>query len=156
MEMRPTRVLWPTDFSELSLHAGRYAAALCEKFGAALHIVHVIPPPVTPDVNVMFAGEVPLMVSEQDLIDAGTRGLARVVELHFNNDPKIVREVCFGNPWIAVCDYARRQEIDLIVVSTHGRAGIAHAVIGSTAERIVQHAPCPVLTVKHKDRQCLV
>lgn len=155
MDLQPRRILWPTDFSETSLHAARYARALCARFQAVLHVLHVVPPPINPDVNIMFAGEVPLVVSEADLSDASRRGLQRLVEKHLDNDPKIVCDVAAGNPWVAICEYAKKHEIDMIVITTHGRTGITHAIIGSTAERVVQHAPCPVLTVKQKCRDCL-
>lgn len=155
MDLQPRRILWPTDFSETSLCAARYARAMCHHFGAELHVIHVVPPPLNPDVNIMFAGEAPLLVSEGDLADASKRGLNRLIEKHLDNDAAIIRDVCFGNPWSAICDYARKHEIDMLVISTHGRTGLSHALIGSTAERIVQHAPCPVLTVKQRERDCL-
>ena len=155
MDLQPRRILWPTDFSETSLQAARYARALCNRFGAQLHVLHVVPPPVNPDVNIMFAGEVPMIVSESDLSDASRRGLKRLVEKHLDNDAGVVCDVSSGNPWTAICEYAGKHEIDMIVITTHGRTGITHALIGSTAERVVQHAPCPVLTVKNKERNCL-
>ncbi|MBI5863595.1 MAG: universal stress protein [Planctomycetes bacterium] len=71
---------------------------------------------------------------------------------HFADYPRLIQEVRVGNPWPMICEYARLSEIDLIVVTTHGRTGLGHAIIGSTAERIVQHAPCPVLVVKADGR----
>jgi nucleotide-binding universal stress UspA family protein len=63
-----------------------------------------------------------------------------------------VCEAFLGNPWRGVCDYAERQGIDLVVIATHGRTGLQHALIGSTAEKIVRHAPCPVLVVKAEEK----
>jgi len=60
----------------------------------------------------------------------------------------VVTKAILGTSWTTICGYAERAEIDLIVVATHGRTGLRHVLIGSTAERIVQHAPCPVLVVK--------
>jgi nucleotide-binding universal stress UspA family protein len=64
----------------------------------------------------------------------------------------VQQEVLVGNPWDETCVYARRHGVDLIVVATHGRTGLKHVLLGSVAERIVQHAPCPVLVVKSFDR----
>jgi nucleotide-binding universal stress UspA family protein len=68
----------------------------------------------------------------------------------------VVTDVLFGNPWSVICQYAKDAQIDLLVVSTHGRTGLRHVLIGSTAERIVQHAPCPVLVVKNPEKDFVV
>ncbi|MFN0136087.1 MAG: universal stress protein [Phycisphaerae bacterium] len=152
MQVKPTRILWPTDFSELSLHAGRYARAMADQFGAELHIVHVVPPPLSPDVAVMVPADAPMTMTEPKLLDASRAAIKELIIKHFDGDPKIVTHAYYGNPWPTICEYAKEKGIDLIVVSTHGRTGISHVLIGSTAERIVQHAPCAVLTVKRSGR----
>jgi universal stress protein A len=152
MEVRLKRILWPTDFSELSLLGGRYARGLCERFGADLHIIHVVPPPLSPDVSLVVPAEVPVTVSEPELVEASRAALDKLVKQHFGSYEKVVTKVFFGNPWPSICNYAKDNEIDLIVITTHGRTGLSHVLIGSTAERIVQHAPCPVLTVKHQEK----
>ena len=149
MEVKPQRVLWPTDFSELSLRGGRYARGFCELFSAELHILHVVPPPLSTDVSLVVPAEVPVTVSEPELVESAEEALRRLVEEHFAGFAGVVTKVCFGHPSSAICDYASDNEIDLIIITTHGRTGLSHVLIGSTAERIVQHAPCPVLTVKH-------
>jgi nucleotide-binding universal stress UspA family protein len=148
MQVRLKRVLWPTDFSELSLRGGRYARVLCQHFGAELHIIHVVAPPLSPDVSLLVPTEPPVAVTEPELVEASRAALAKLVAEHFPGDEKITTNVFFGNPWPSICNYAEENEIDLIIVTTHGRTGLGHVLIGSTAERIVQHAPCPVLTVK--------
>ena len=156
MEVSPKRVLWPTDFSELSLRGGRYARGFCEHFGSELHIIHVVPPPLSPDVSLVVPAEVPVTVSEPELIEASQTALDKLIQEHFTGDENIVARVLFGNPWPGICNYARDNEIDLIIVTTHGRTGLGHVLIGSTAERIVQHAPCPVLAVKHPQKDFVV
>ena len=148
MQVRPERILWPTDFSELSIFGGQYALGLAQFFGAELHIIHVIPPPISPDVSLVVPAEVPVTVAEPEIVEASEDALKKLVAEHFPGYDKIVTNVFFGAPWPGVCDYAKENNIDLIVVTTHGRTGLSHVLIGSTAERIVQHAPCPVLTVK--------
>ncbi len=153
MTLAPKRILWPTDFSELSLKGGRYARAFWEKFGAELHLIHVIPPPLSPDVSVMLPAEVPISVAEPELLEASRTGLKELIQRHFQGDKGIKIDAFYGNPWMGICDYAAKHEIDLIVVATHGRTGLGHVLIGSTAERIVQRAPCPVLVVKDEQRE---
>ena len=152
MIVQPQRILWPTDLSDLSLRAGRYAHGLAQHFGAALHVLHVITPPLNPDVTLLLPSDVPLQISEPEMRGAAMRSLQSLIERHLSPSPSLVSEVRFGNPWPVICDYAKQLQIELIVVSTHGRTGLGHAIIGSTAERIVQHAPCPVLTVKAQER----
>ncbi len=156
MTLSPKRILWPTDFSELSLIGGRYAQAFRQAFNAELHVIHVIPPPFTPDYSVALPAEVPIAVAEPDVIEAARGALDRLIAERFARDDTIVRDAFYGNAWAAVCEYAKRAKIDLIVVTTHGRTGLRHALIGSTAERIVQHAPCPVLTVKGSEQDFVV
>lgn len=156
MKISPKRILWPTDFSELSLHAGRYARGFCELAKAEMHIVHVVPPPLIPDVSVIVPAEVPIAVSEKELLEAADEALQQVVSEHFDGDARIVRASLSGSAWSEICDYAKEHEVDLIVIGTHGRTGLAHTLLGGTAERVIQHAPCPVLTVKESARDFLV
>jgi len=156
MLVSPKRVLWPTDFSELALHGGRYARGFCELFDAELHILHVVPPPMSPDVSVMIPAEVPVSISEPEVVEASKKAIEALVDKQFEADERIVVDACYGNPWQEICRYAKSKQIDLMVIATHGRTGLGHALIGSTAERIVQHAPCPVLTVKNPQRDFLI
>ncbi len=151
----PRNVLWPTDFSDLALKGGHYARALSLHFGAVLHVVHVVPPVLTPDFSVLVPAGMPVTASEPEVLDACRTTLDRIVRDEFGDDPAIVRAALLGNPWSGVCEYAQRSAIDLVVVTTHGRTGLRHALIGSTAEKIVQHAPCPVLAIKSTGRDFL-
>jgi universal stress protein A len=155
MDVTVSRILWPTDFSELSLKAGRYAHALAQHFAAQLHVVHVIPPVMTADFSVALPATMPVTATDPETIQACREGLQRIVTDRLQAGGNVVQEVLFGNPWSAICEYAEARGVELIVVSTHGRTGLTHIVIGSTAERIVQHAPCPVLTVKATERDFL-
>lgn len=152
MKVSPKRVLWPTDFSELAMHGGRYARGFCEQFDAQLHIVHVVPPPLSPDVSLVVSAEVPVTITEPELVEAAQNALDRLIAEQLGGDESIVTKVLFGNAWTSICQYAQDNDIDLIVVTTHGRSGLLHVLIGSTTERIVHHAPCPVLTIKHPQK----
>ncbi len=156
MVVSPKRILWPTDFSSLSMHGARYARGFRDVFGAQLHVIHVIPPPLSPDVAITLPTEVPVAYTDTDLLAACRKRLAEVIAQQFEQTEGIVSDAFFGHPWSAICKYARQAEIDLIIVSTHGRTGLRHVLIGSTAERVVQHAPCPVLVVKNHERDFLV
>jgi universal stress protein A len=149
MPLRVKRVLWPTDFSDLSKHAARYARAFRDEFGSELHVINVLTAPLPVEMSLTMPAELPVAVPEPELIEASKEALRRVIAEQLDGDENVRYEAFFGSPWSGVCEYARQNAIELIVVTTHGRTGLQHAVIGSTAERIVQHAPCPVMVVKH-------
>jgi nucleotide-binding universal stress UspA family protein len=148
MPLKPKNLLWPTDFSALSLKAAKYAREFARAFEASLHILHVVPPPVSPDVTVIMPAPVALSVPEPEILDASMTALKRIVDEHFGGDESIRVTAQVGNPWWTICEYTRKNEIDLIIIGTHGHTGLRHMLLGSTAEQVVRHACCPVLTVK--------
>lgn len=148
MAIELKKIMWPTDFSELSMLAGDYAAALRDQFGAELHVVHVCPPLVSPELAVPMAAGFEVSMSDKDLTRAAGAHLAELVDRRFGGDKTVVHEALSGTAWREICAYARRARIDLIVVASHGSTGLRHVLMGSTAERLVQHASCPVLAVK--------
>lgn len=156
MTVQPRRILWPTDFSPQSQKGGRYASAFRTAFAAELHIIHVIPPPMAPDTAMALGADAPMTVAEPNLVESCLDGLRRVVAEQFSGDATIKIDAFYGNPWSGICDYARSHDIDLIVLSTHGRTGLRHVFLGSTAECVMRHAPCPVLTVKMDEKDFLV
>jgi nucleotide-binding universal stress UspA family protein len=123
--LRVSQILFPTDYSEASLAAGRMAANLARRFEARLHVVHVVPP-----------------VTDPGPADAMQTALA---ELGPGLD--VLTAVIFGRPTREIVAYAARHGIDMIVMGTHGRTGVAHALLGSVAAVVVRRATCPVLTV---------
>jgi len=139
MELK--RILMPTDFSENADHAFQYALAFARAFGAKLYIMHVVhfPPQiqlyVTRDVLDRLVKDVETSLKE--LIE-------RSKETKINFNP-VVR---LGVEDSEITGLAEKERIHLIVMGTHGRTGLAHTFLGSVAERVVRHAPCPVLTVK--------
>ena len=142
-------VLLPLDFSEPSLKATEYAVALARRFGASLHLLHVIEDPV---VYLPMFESYPLPTRQQFetyaqvrlenwIPDADAEGLN--IEFHWRH----------GAPHVEVIDYAEDSSIDLIVMGTHGRGMAGHLLLGSVAEKVVRKAPCPVLTVHHQGHQ---
>jgi len=141
------KILTPTDFSEFSQHALRYACEFTGRFSAELHLLHVIDESLTmPD---------PLMgapVSDVELRDLQRNAEAAIEKLPeadwLDADRIAARVIQIGTPFVEIVRYARQHDIDLIVMGTHGRTGLSHALVGSTAERVVRKAPCPVLTIR--------
>jgi universal stress protein A len=84
---------------------------------------------------------------------AAEKALAGVLDPKWLTGRTVIQAVVEGSPKVEIIRYARKQEIDLIVLSTHGRTGLAHIIIGSVAESVVRTAPCPVLTVRPEGHQ---
>ncbi len=147
------KVLVATDFSEPSGAALAYGRELARNFGAQLVVLHVtetmMTAAMTPDAYVGFDVNAQRQVESWDL--AQLEGLLDDTarrELH-------AKTVLLKGqtPAAAIVDYAREHAVDLIVLGTHGRGAVAHLLMGSVAERVVRTAPCPVLTVRHPERE---
>jgi nucleotide-binding universal stress UspA family protein len=143
-------ILVPIDFSAPSKKALDYAVPFAEQFGAKLTLLHVVEPVATPD----FANSFPLMMENDKLIASCKAQLQSLVK-RSAIDPKLVEKtlVCRGRSFHEITDAARTLKADLIILSTHGYTGLKHALLGSTAERVVRHAPCPVLVVREREQE---
>lgn len=146
------QILVPTDFSEYGAHALKYGCALAQKFGSRLHLINVVEDyyPIIPEVGVML-GERDQYLS--GLRTGAERELARLPDQAWLPPERVTRFVRVGTPFVEIVRYAREQNIDLIVIGSHGRSGLAHALMGSVAEKVVQKAPCAVLTVRPGQHQ---
>jgi nucleotide-binding universal stress UspA family protein len=143
-------VLVGTDFGEPASVALAYGRDLCRQYGAVLHLLFVVD-----DQTARYANVEPVITVEDQ------REIERAAETRLNalltdedlaqlNARAIVRSSL--SPAQAIGDYARANAIDLIIVGTQGRGGVAHLLMGSVAERVVRIAPCPVLTVRYPER----
>jgi universal stress protein A len=144
------RILVPIDFSPTSDQALHYAAALAEEFGASLKIVHVIEDRLMtgPWPAEVYLGELPKL--REDLVKDAERRMVTCLESLTAKNIAATGEVLIGGPSHVILEQASTSAVDLIVMGTHGRTGITHLLIGSVAERIIRHAPCPVFVVRQK------
>jgi len=139
-----TTILLATDFSAHADQAGRRAKDLAERYQARLHLIHVVE-----EIPLYDLEEDPIIPLDIDLdverAAQARRQLDRLArQLGLEETP---REVLMGRPKSEIVRYAKAQGIDLIVVGTHGHAGLAR-LLGSTASAVLHAAPCDVLTVK--------
>ena len=142
------KILVPTDFSENAGFAYAYARELAEKFEATIVVVHVAEPisyPIGP--GQIAVGWENL---ESELSTTIERNLEEALTAFDGLEARATRRD--GSPFAELVRAARDEHADLIVMSTHGHTGIKHLLIGSTAEKVVRKAPCPVLTVHPGDR----
>ena len=147
------RVLFPTDFSSASESAREYALTLAERFDAELHLLHVIHDWVERMPEFGMGLSVPAWAEQgparrRDLEESAIRQLPALTPSGWSEQHRVTIAVKEGEPFVEIVKYAREHEIDLIVIGTHGRGAVAHALLGSVAERVVRKAPCPVLTVR--------
>lgn len=141
-------ILLPTDFSECGNFALSYAASLARTFGASILCVHVIEPMAT---TVGYSGMTePLPIADitDQLENSAERELPKIAACEECSGLEIEELIVHGEAAAEIVRVAREREVDLIVVSSHGRTGLGRILFGSTAEAVVRHAPCPVLVVK--------
>lgn len=145
-------ILVPYDFSEYAEHAFRWALGIAEDWGAKIVLVHVIPLASRvsyPDA--MFLLDIPKL--EAQLIADAEKRLSAFVAKEGTSVVPVETRTIMGDPFREICQAAEREHAELIVMGSHGRTGLAHVLLGSVAERVVRHAPCPVLVARRPASQ---
>ena len=145
------RILLPSDFSDCSAEAARAARQLAGTFGARLTVLHVLDEPAALDP--MFRGEVPLELLRGRMEQYAREGMEAFVSAHFRGEGNVETRIASGVPYREILREARETGADLIVIGTHGRTGVEHVIFGSTAEKVVRMAPCPVLTIRQGGKE---
>ena len=141
------KILVPTDFSDNSIAALQNAQELAKRFGAELVLAHVLEPPVYPAMT-FGAGAASLPALQDEMRQTVSEHLDRLVRERVEagfTARGVLRE---GSPFLEIVSLAEEEGVDLIVIATHGHSGIKHLLLGSTTEKVVRKAPCPVLTVR--------
>lgn len=139
------RILVPTDYSELSLAAIEYAFAFSKVFESQIYLMHTL------DTIPVLALETMDLTTESVIYETEQNAKSDLhifVVNRIGNVPNLIEVVRRGIAEDQIVKFAREEKIDLIIMATHGRSGIAHVVLGSVAEKVVQRSPVPVLTVK--------
>jgi nucleotide-binding universal stress UspA family protein len=146
-------ILVATDFSEPSDAALAYGRELARSFGAQLVVLNVVD-----DIFTRSVGADGFVFTDPGLqasVEAAAR--KRLDELISDEDRTLLRAqglvVTSNTPALAIVEHAKSSGVNLIVMGTHGRGAMAHLLMGSVAERVVRLAPCPVLTVRHPERE---
>jgi nucleotide-binding universal stress UspA family protein len=141
------KILCPVDFSACSDEALKYAAYLALKESAKLYLIHVI------DVR-MYGHETPISFKmpepDAETIERMKKELkASISSQKIYEKINLETIVTVGIPATEIIKAAKEKQVDMIVMGTHGRTGLAHVIVGSVAENVVRRASCPVLTVRH-------
>lgn len=143
--MKMQKVLFATDFSHLSDEALPQATSLARDSGARLLIVHVEEPPTVYGEGAMYYGD----------LEPDQAALRAMLDKVVPADPNVPCEhhLLFGDPASELARFAEENNVDVIVMATHGRTGLMRLLMGSVAEAVVRRAPCPVFTFKGKPRE---
>ncbi|MBM3837104.1 MAG: universal stress protein [Verrucomicrobia bacterium] len=149
---RLKRILVPIDFSDCAKKALRYAIPLASQHRAALTLLYVVPA----NYAVGEYGGIDYGSLEAEMRASGERQLASLIVDEIGDQVPVDPLVQCGSPAAEIVAVARGMPADLIVISTHGRTGLKHVLLGSAAEYVVRHAPCPVLVVREYEREFVV
>jgi len=152
MDIEIKKILCPVDFSKSSDHALRYALAFGQAHHAELVLVHVMDYAAVDVLDYPSAFEFSTQINEKMREIAGER-LQQLAAATQGEYAKVSSRLATGTPFLEIVSLAREERVDLIVMGTHGRSGLAHVFMGSVAEKVVRKAPCPVLTVKHPEHE---
>jgi nucleotide-binding universal stress UspA family protein len=136
----------PIDFSEHSKNALKYATSFAQQFKASIDLIYVVEPVIYPS-DFSF-GQVESPNIENELSTHGNEELAALIKKEISGKVEARKIVRTGKPFYEINQYAQEEDIDLIIIATHGHSGMEHILFGSTAEKVVRKAPCPVLVVR--------
>lgn len=142
------RILFPTDFSDLSQAALSYAQQLADAFEAELHCLHIVDDAYQ-YWTAMGPESIPVGPPPENLMEVAHQRMAQFKSERLTGlKREPVTEVRIGRPFAEIIAYSREKNICVIVMGTHGRGAIAHMLLGSTTEKVVRKAPCAVMTVR--------
>lgn len=168
MALKFKRILCPVDLSRFSLEALKQAVRIAQNSTATLYVLHVIDNPfdelytmtpitqTDPAAAALYRGEEARKAEILKEAAEHSQALLKQFSHPFVHAIPISRVrylIETGDPFDKIMDVAELRKIDLIVLATHGRTGLKRLIIGNVAEKVVRHAPCPVLTVKGRQRQ---
>lgn len=139
-------ILFATDFSEASEEAFAYARKLSQCLNARIVVLHVVTQPV--DLRNFYVPDVSFDEIDREIEAAANRKMAKLYQQWHEQLPDLETAVVTGIPHEEILEKAAEVKAAMIVMGTHGRRGFDHFIFGSTAEKIVKTAPCPVLTVR--------
>ena len=141
------KIVVPFAFDETSEQSFEFAVGIAHRFGASIHAVHAVDPPIASP-SVVFGGAETMTVPSEGERDARDK-LNEIVQRRSALGVPIESSVRVGDPARVIVDLVKEQGADLVVIGTHGRRGLARVFLGSVAEKVVRTSPVPVLTIPH-------
>jgi nucleotide-binding universal stress UspA family protein len=148
---RLKKILVPIDFSDCAKKALRYAIPLAKQHEAALTLLYVVPT----NYAVGEYGGIDYATLEVEMRASGEKEFSTLLGDEVRGEVPATTLLRTGSPAIEIIEAAKSLPADLIVISTHGRTGLKHVMLGSIAEAVVRRAPCPVLVVREREHEFL-
>lgn len=146
MEPEIKKVLVPIDFSDYSKSSLRYAVNFAKQFNAEIYLIYVLEPVIYPPDFSMGQIAIPSVNAEWD--ERAKNELENLAKTEIPDGVNVKTILRNGKPFLEIIDAASEENVDLIIIATHGHSGVEHILFGSTAEKVVRKAPCPVLTLR--------
>lgn len=144
------KILIPTDFSEQSKVAVPYALDMANRYDAELHVIHVFDEAALDPMFFSYSEK-----NAQEFFNEVEEGFEAEVESFLDIpgelDVNLYPVLANGNPFVEIIRYAKEQDMDMVIIGTHGRTGLSHMLLGSVAEKVIRKAHCPVLAVRSPD-----
>lgn len=141
-----SKILVPIDFSNYSKNALRYAVNFAKSFNSKIFLVYVVEPVIYPSDFSM--GQVTFPVADVEMGERAKNELDNLAKSEIGSEIEVETIIKTGKPFVEINEMAGELDIDLIIIATHGHTGMEHLLFGSTAEKVVRKAPCPVLTLR--------
>ena len=146
MEPEIKKILVPIDFSDYSKNSLKYSVNFAKSFNASLILVYVVEPVIYPPDFSM--GQIAIPAAGLEMDKRAKEEMDKLAEKEIPSEVKVQKIVKTGKPFIEIIETAAEEDVDLIIIATHGHTGVEHILFGSTAEKVVRKAPCPVLTLR--------
>jgi nucleotide-binding universal stress UspA family protein len=140
------KILFPIDFASHFESLVPWVSTFADKFGATVYVLFV-----TQDLSNFSTFFVPhsnIQSFQEEAMGAARKKMAAAAQEFFNRFPKLETRVEVGAPAEQILALAKKEKVDLIIMGVHGRKGLDRAIFGSVADKVVQSAPCPVLTIR--------
>lgn len=138
-------ILVPIDFSDYSKNALKYAVEFAKTFSAKLYLIYVVEPMIYPADFSM--GQIAIPSTDINIKNRAEEEFKKLTD-EIDNSLQVESIIKTGKPFVEINETALEKDIDLIIIATHGHTGVEHLLFGSTAEKVVRKAPCPVLTLR--------
>jgi len=146
MGLEIKKILVPIDFSDYSKNSLKYAVNFADQFNSEITLIYVVEPVIYPLDFSMGQIAIPSVNAEWDL--KAKEELEKLAKQEIPESFKVSVKIKTGKPFLEIIDTAAEENVDLIIIATHGHSGVEHILFGSTAEKVVRKAPCPVLTLR--------
>ena len=148
------KILVPTDFSDFSHLALQYGISFCREYGAEMIFLHVIEDPFYPSTGGSFGFDMAGFFEKME--EESRKKMDELLTPELREGVSVQLMISRGAPFLEIIRVAKEQAIDMIVLATHGRTGLAHVLMGSVTEKVVRKAPCPVLVVRKAQHEFIM